>query len=177
MEKTLVLDLSKIDVQDELYKIIETQGEEYREIQEPVDIEILTEEREIPASTMDWFYSDGYAPNRIVPAGTIVVLPNNVITEEEFNNDYEQYLDNEGNEIPGKYTKINIVKAMQNPFAKNIERINPNGFVIEKFDSECYFLTGHGLQKVNILPKDLFIKFYEPYNSNNKKQNNSIGNK
>ena len=43
--------------------MIEETGKEYREITSPVDIEILTEEREIPASTTDFFYSDGDAPN------------------------------------------------------------------------------------------------------------------
>ena len=168
MEETLTLRLHESDVEEELCKMLEENGEEYRQITSPIDIEILTEEREIPASTTDLYYSDGTAPNRIVPAGTILVLPNKVITEEQLANNYEPYLDEKGNVTPGKYTRKIIVKAMQNPFGKNIERVNYNGFVIGKFDSECYFLTGYGLYKVDIMSKEHFEQLYEPYKSNKK---------
>lgn len=157
-------------LEDKLRGIIESKGQTYRKVERPVTIEIITEPRKIPADPFDLFYSDGDAPNRVVPAGTMLIDGEYDISEEELHEKYEQLLDEKGNTIPGKYVKKTFITAVKNPFGKKIKDINGNGILLEEYDIDCYFIIDPISGKVDILSKENFEKQYASV-SESKKDN------
>ncbi len=165
-------DIIKIDfwdhtIQEELKEKVASEGSEYRIIHRPVKIEITTKETTIPAKAIDQFYSDGTAPNRTVPAGTYLVNSKYPITEEQFLTSYEEEHDEDGNVIPGLYRKIEIIRALKNPYGKPIAKANPNGYVIGRFDTESYLIEDSYLG-IDIISAEAFNKNHVPYIISNK---------
>lgn len=147
-------------LEDKLRGIIESKGQTYRKVERPVTIETITEPREIPADPFDLFYSDGDAPNRVVPAGTMLIDGKYDISEEELHEKYEPLLDEKGNTIPGKYVKKTFITAVKNPFGKKIKDINGNGILLEEYDIDCYFIIDPISGEVAIVSKESFEKSY-----------------
>ncbi len=85
---------------------------------------------------------------------------NTVITPEQFTEEYEEYHDEEGNLVPDMFTQVISVRALANPFDEPIKRINGNGFVLEEFEEDCYFVESNTPNRIEILSGDYFKNEY-----------------
>ena len=88
------------------------------------------------------YYLDQYGQqkDKVIPAGSLLVNDEYVISEEEFNNKYEQLTDSDGNYIDGMYIKIELVKVIKNPFRKPVAKLNGNNYILRIGNENCYIL-------------------------------------
>ncbi|MBR3198987.1 MAG: hypothetical protein IKG27_03135 [Bacilli bacterium] len=149
---------------ENMQKMIDEEGENYRRVVPPVLIEIIDEEREIPAKAFDLYFTDA-EPTRVVPAGTILISGRYDISQEELENNYIPYVDKRGNTIPDKAIRVEEVKALQNPFSQKIVIVHGNGFKDEAYDADCYFVKSITPKHwaISILPKEDFEREYVPF--------------
>lgn len=146
-------------------ELMDKEGMTYRKNNEPVEIEIISSPRIIPASPIEQFYSDGTAQDREVPAGTILKNGKYVISEECFAKNYVPYKDNNGNIKDGLYVEIELVKVIKNPFGKPVAKVNPNNYIIQEGDENCYLVADSIASRYGfkILTSEQLNEWYVPY--------------
>lgn len=159
------IDISSHEV--ELNNRIQIEGIPCRERVEPKIISITTEDTYIPPTALDLYYSDGMAKGKTVPAGTILSDGRTEISEEVFRNNYIPYLDEEGNEVEGKYIRVIPAIVLPNPYGKPVVKTNPNGYVIESGDENCYLAktVTSDILGLHIYSAEQVNKLFVPYSS------------
>lgn len=132
-------------------------------------IEILEEEREVPADPMSMYMTDGSAKNRIAPKGTILKNGKEILKEKFFERDYRPFEDENGKPIKGMYVNCslkNTVIAIENPLHMPLIEKNGNGYIIAKYAEDCYLVVEHKAfqfsgRSVRIMERQEFEKRYE----------------
>lgn len=140
------------------------EGIVYERVNEPEKIEILSEDRVIPPSLLQSFYSDGFAPDMVAPAGTILLDGRIILPEESFESDYVPYKDENGNIVEGLYTRIDLVRVIKNPFGKPVAKVNPNNFVISEGDIDCYIVESDNSNRFgyDFITEEELNRYYRP---------------
>lgn len=152
-------------------EMIEKQGTVYKiKDKRTIDIHITTEETTLTPDAMALWHSDGTAKGTTVPAGTMVMNNNIVVNQDFVDKNLEPVLDENGNQIEGKYHRIRLVKAMPNPFGVPISKVSQNGYEIDTYPKDCFVVYNSVYRELTFPSKEEFEENYVIHNQNNAKK-------
>ena len=158
----------------ELSELFNNVGINYRRKTEPEKISITTKPKFVSPSQLELFYSDGNAEEKEVPAGTILSNDKTIIPEDYFSENYEPYVDEEGNVIEGMYIRVVPVTIIKNPYNTGIVKTNANGWIMEEGDANCFIIYDGTMDRYgySIITKEQVEERFVPYSIDSKNKKN-----
>ncbi len=138
--KTKTVNITSIQRERFLRRLIDETGSYFRVKAEPVRIGITTKPTLVPPTDEELRYLGRFASYRMVPEGTILCDGKTPLSLDVFMLAYMQYYDEEGKAVEGLYVPRYVVKAMRNPYGKPVYATDKDGSVVDEGDKDC-FLT------------------------------------